>query len=141
MVFRVLIFLFRTNGKNGHLDEELFALLWSSFWKCHSENYLITAKSSLSTIRRHISNSVLKDTLKLRILRTWIRANSFIKTSVTSCNKNSQLHSIPSRLHIKEHRWHFTYFYTLPFLPSLVFKFSPVFIGILYKFRFNSVTL
>ena len=39
-------------------------------------------QSSLSTMVRYIDNRILKDTLKLKILRTWIKilANSFIKT-------------------------------------------------------------
>ena len=44
----------------------------------------LCSNSPLSTITRHIDNSILKDTLQLYILRTWInmRAKSFIKTSV-----------------------------------------------------------
>ena len=47
------------------------------FWSllCHS---------FFSTITRYISNSILRDTLQLKILQTWIKiyANSFIKTLV-----------------------------------------------------------
>ena len=44
----------------------------------------LCSNSPFSTITRHIDNSILKDTLQLYILRTWInmRAKSFIKTSV-----------------------------------------------------------
>ena len=42
MVFHVLIFqfLFRTNGKKEHLDENGFNTVMVVFRKCHSESYL-----------------------------------------------------------------------------------------------------
>ena len=44
-----------------------------------------------STITRHIDNTVLKDTLLLIILQSWIniRANSFIKTSINVTRRKS----------------------------------------------------
>ena len=68
MVFRVLIlfFLFRTNGKKWHLDENDFhtiMVVFSKvpFWKCHY-SYV---QNFFSTIMRHIDKkkSILKDTL------------------------------------------------------------------------------
>ena len=52
-----------------------------AFWKLLDHSYL---QSPFSEITRHIDSSILKDTLKFYILRTWIsmRAKSFIKTSV-----------------------------------------------------------
>ena len=38
----LLLFLFRTNGKKGHLDESDSCHCYDNFiWKCHSESYLI----------------------------------------------------------------------------------------------------
>ena len=43
----LLLFLFRTNGKKGHLDEndfdQCYVMLFSQKDKGHSETYLITA--------------------------------------------------------------------------------------------------
>ena len=84
MVFRVLIFifLFKTNEKKGHLDKNDFHTVMEVFpkilfWKLldHSDVH-----SSFSTIMRLIDNSILKDTLQLKVLRTRIHSNSFIKT-------------------------------------------------------------
>ena len=49
------------------------------FWKLLDHNYI---QSFFSTIVRDIDNSILKDTLQLKNLRTWVKihANSFIKT-------------------------------------------------------------
>ena len=41
-----------------------------SFWKLPDHNYV---QSSFSSIRRHIDNSILKDTLQLKILWNWIK--------------------------------------------------------------------
>ena len=65
-----------------------------------------------STITRHICNSILKDTLRLKILWTWIkiRANSFIKTLLNIMKRKST--KVPwklspakknATLHFKEH--------------------------------------
>ena len=44
-----------------------------------------------SAIARHINNSILKDTLRMKILWTWIkiRANFFIKTLVKNMKRKS----------------------------------------------------
>ena len=80
MVFRVFIFilLFRTNGKKGHLDENDFHTVMVvipkvPFWKLFDHSYV---QSSLSIITKHIDNSILKDTLPLKILRTRIKIRS-----------------------------------------------------------------
>ena len=40
----LLLFLFRTNGKKGHLDKNDFRHCYGNFfWKWYSESYLITA--------------------------------------------------------------------------------------------------
>ena len=42
--YSLLLLLFRTNGKKGHLDENRFRRCYGNFfWKWHSESYLITA--------------------------------------------------------------------------------------------------
>ena len=61
-----------------------------AFWKILHHSY---DQSSFSVITRHIENSILKDTLQLNILRTWIklRAKSFIKTSVNIKQKSMKV--------------------------------------------------
>ena len=88
MVFRVfiVIFLFRTNGKIGDLNENDFLQGYGIFFESGilKVTWSQLSSKSLSTITRHIDNSILKDTLQFYILRTWINmcAKSFIKTSV-----------------------------------------------------------
>ena len=72
MVFRVLIFIFllRTDGKKGHLDENHFHTVMVVFskvplWKLFGHSY---AQNSFLTTMMHIYNSILKDTLQLKIL-------------------------------------------------------------------------
>ena len=63
----LLLFLYRTNGKKGHLeDENDFCHCYSKFFErailkstCHNFVY-----SLFSTITRHIDNSILKGTLQ-----------------------------------------------------------------------------
>ena len=69
-----------------HLDESDFHYCYGmhskvAFWKLFDHSYV---QSSFSIITRHLENSILKDTLQLNILRTWINlcAKSFIKTWV-----------------------------------------------------------
>ena len=52
-----------------------------AFWKLLDHSYV---QIVLLNNYKHIDNSILKDTLRLYILRRWInmRAKSFIKTSV-----------------------------------------------------------
>ena len=58
-----------------------------AFWKLLDHSYV---QSSFPIITRHIENSILKDTLQLNILRTWINLSttSFIKTSVNMKQKS-----------------------------------------------------
>ena len=72
VVFRVLIFIFllRTDGKKGHLDQNDFhtvVVVFSKvlFWKLLDHSYV---QSSFLTIMMHIDNSILKNTLQLKIL-------------------------------------------------------------------------
>ena len=95
----VIIFLFRTNGKKGYLDENDFHTVIVvfpkvSFWKLLDLSYV---QSCLSTIMRHIDTSIMKDTLQLKILRTRIkiRSNSFIKTWVNMMKRK------PRKMHGK----------------------------------------
>ena len=100
-----------------------------------------------SIITRHIGNNILKDTLRLNILWTWIkiRANSFIKTLAN--NMKQKPTKVPWTLsltkknatpHFKEHctkidislvviRFFFSQ-------TNLVFKYNPLFIDILDSF-------
>ena len=81
----LLLFLFRTNGKKGHLDENDFRPCYGNlFREWHSQLDHGQVQSPFSTNTRHIANSILKDTLQFFILRTWInmRTKSFVKTSV-----------------------------------------------------------
>ena len=58
-----------------------------------------SVESSLPTLTRHIDNSVLKVTLQLKILLTWIKicAYSFIKTLVNiMIQKSTKLSGKPS---------------------------------------------
>ena len=95
----LLLFLFRTNGKKGRLDENDFRHCHGIFfakvalWKLLDHSYV---ESSFPIIMRHIENSTLKDTLQLNIFRTWInlRATSFINTSV---NMKQKLITVPRK--------------------------------------------
>ena len=85
----VLLFLFRTNGKKGHLDEKDFRHSYGNiFQNWHSESYLITAmlKVPSQQFTTHIENSkiLFKDTLQMNNLQIWInvRVKPFSKTSV-----------------------------------------------------------
>ena len=66
----LLLILFRTNG------------IIMAFWKLLDHSYVQILPSQ--QLRRHIDNSILRDTLQLYIIRTWINmcTKSFIKTSV-----------------------------------------------------------
>ena len=86
MVFCVFIFIFllRTKGKTVRLNENDVRHCCRNFskvpfWKLLDHRYV---RSSFSKIMRHIDNNILKDTLPLKILRTWINVgvNCFIKT-------------------------------------------------------------
>ena len=107
------------------------------FWKLLDRSHVL---SSFSTNYKYIDNSILKDILQLKILRTWIktRANSFIKTRVNIMKRKST--KVPGKLSVEQRSepapqktfqqsiWYFTCFYTHLFLSNnLVFKFKPVF--------------
>ena len=77
----LLLFLFKTNDKKGHLDENELVIF---FQKWHYESYLITAMFK-------VPSQQLRGTLTAafwRILYSWIqtwiniRVKSFVKTSV-----------------------------------------------------------
>ena len=78
-----LYFLFRTNvRKLGWKRLVRVIFLKVPFW-----NFI---QSSFSTITRYSDNSILKYTLQLKILRTWIiSSNSFIKTWVNLVFKSN----------------------------------------------------
>ena len=98
-----------------------------------------------STITRHIDNTVLKDTLLLKILETWIdiRANSFIKTWINAMKrKSAELYSRPSIAQKSEpalwktlqqsRKWHLFYVTSSSFLKSTLQGFT--FVEIFAKF-------
>ena len=132
MIFHVLtfIFLFRTTSKKRHLDENDFDTVMVVFskvpyWMLLDHSYI---QSSFSIIVKHIDNSILKDTLQLKILRTWIkiRSNSFIKTWVNMMKRKPtkvlRELSVAPKLEpafqrtLQQNRWHFIYFYKFLFL-------------------------
>ena len=107
-------------SKDGRLNESDFRQCYGRFFES-----AIRKVTSFSTIMSHIESSILKDTLQLKILRRWIkiRSDSFIKTWVNMMKRKPTKVHKKSSLHFKEHcikicRWHFTYFYTLPFLSN-----------------------
>ena len=69
----LLLFLFRANGKKGHLDEHDFRHCYGSlfskkaFWKLRDHSYV---QRLFSANTRHIDNSILKDILQFFVLRT-----------------------------------------------------------------------
>ena len=100
--------------------------------------------SLFSTIARHINNSILKNTLRLKILWTWIkiRANSFIKTLVNNMKRKPT--KVPWTLSLtkKNATPHFKEHYTKIDISlvvihiffsqtNVVFKYNPLFLGIL----------
>ena len=133
MVFGVFIFIFY------YLQQIVRKDIWTrttsvtvvviflkvSFRKLLHHSYV---SSSFSTITRHSHNSILKDTLKMKILLEWIniRANSFIITYVDIMKLKSP--KLPGQLSFAQkfesalqrtlyrNRWHYTYFHTLLFL-------------------------
>ena len=142
MIFRVFIVIFRlaTNARK-HTWMRMISItvmvIFSElpFWKLFYHSYF--------------QNSILKDTIQLKILWTWIKigANSFIKTWVniikrksTKVLENYQLHKNPS-LHLKENctaqkfmAFHL-FVHAIFFLKKLLFKFNPVFFGMLDSLR------
>ena len=117
-------FLFRNNVRKRYLGERNFHHCYGNFFES------VILKVSFSTIARHINISILKDTLKLKILRTWIkiRANSFNKTWINIIKRKST--KVPWKLSIAkkydpafkrtlhQSRWWFTYCYMLLFLSN-----------------------
>ena len=102
----------------------------------------LCSNSPFSTITRHIDNSILKDTLQLYILRTWInmRAKSFIKTSVnvTETKIDEAAWKKINHAKLQACTWKdiwlkiettFHLFYALLFLWNLDFRFNIVLIG------------
>ena len=86
MVFRAYIFIFwfKTNDKNRHLDKNEFHTVMVVFPKVPFLKLLdhVYVQSSSSTIMRPVDNSILKEIVQMKILRTRIkiRSNSFIRT-------------------------------------------------------------
>ena len=96
-MYLFLFILFRNNIRKGYLDESDFRHCFGNLFES------VIPKSKLNsslflTITRYINNNILKDTLQLKILRTWIkiRANSFIKTLVNIMKRKSK--KVPGKL-------------------------------------------
>ena len=107
----LLLFLFRTNGKKGHLDENDLRHCYDNFFrKWHSESCLITAMFKLPF--HQLRGRLTIDTLEFYILPTWIkmRAKSFIKSfgkrqwneNRWRCVEKDQLRKYPS-VHLEVH--------------------------------------
>ena len=98
-----------------------------TIWELLDHSYV---QSSFSTSTRYINNSILKETLRFKILQTLINihANSFIKTwvNIMKCKsiKVFGLLSVAQKSHpalrrtLHKNRWHFTYFHTHLFLSN-----------------------
>ena len=92
------------------MDESSFRHCYGNLFESVILKVIWSQLYSFSKIARYIDNSVLKDTLKLKILRKWIkiRATSFIKTWVNIKWKSTK---VPWKLslqknttpHFKEH--------------------------------------
>ena len=141
----LLLFLFRTNDKKGHLDENDFRPCYGNvFRKWHSQLDQSYVQSPFSTNTRHTANSILKNTLQFFILRIWInmRAKSFVKSLVnvteTRIDEGAWKKIVTQSVHLEEHSTKiettFHLFYGLLFLTNLVFKFNTVLIGIFFLF-------
>ena len=104
-------------------------------------------------INTYTDNSILKDILRLKILRTWIkiRANSFIKTLVNIMKWKST--KVPWKLSLAKKKcdpalertlhqngWYFACCYTLLFLSNLVLKSNSVFMDMFDSFRHSLFT-
>ena len=106
------------------MDESGFLHCYGNFFKNSILKVTWSRLYTFSKIARYIDNSILKDTLKLKILRTLIKigTNSFIKTWVNIKWKSTRL---PWKLSLAEKydpalertlhqsRWYFAYCYML----------------------------
>ena len=147
----LFLFLFRTNGKEVHLDENDFRPCYGNlFRKWHSQLDHSQVQSPSSDTRQ-IANSILKDTLQFFISRTWInmRAKSFVKTLVnvteTRIDEGAWKKIVTQSVHLEEHctkiETTFHLFFAPLFLVNLVFKFNTVLIGIFFFFLIMSATI
>ena len=129
-------------------------------WRCHGipcVYFYFLFKTTLrkvtfSTIARHIENSILKDTLELKILRTCInlRANNSLKVEVAlktwRCLENYHLQkgttpNFKANCTKIDDFFSITYCYSFFFSQSnLVFKSNPVFIDIVDSFCYSLFT-
>ena len=91
--FCLFVCLFRSNVKKWYLDERDFRQCYGNFFESAMPKVIGSQLcwSFFSIITRHINNTNLKDTLRLKILWTWIkiRANSFIKTLLNMMKRKS----------------------------------------------------
>ena len=138
----LLLFLFRTNGKKVHLDENDFRPCYGNlFRKWHSRLDHSQAQSPSSNTRQ-IANSILKDTLQFFILRTWINmhAKSFVKTLVnvteTRIDEGAWKKIVTQSVHLEEHctkiETTFHLIYAPLYLTNLIFKFNTVLIDLFF---------
>ena len=77
----IFIFLFRTNGKKEHLDENDFHFRYGNYFESAIMKvnwYQLCPKSFLNTYEAHWQRNLKIEDLKLKILQQWIniRANS-----------------------------------------------------------------
>ena len=126
------IFFFKTNGKKWPNNENDIHTVMVVFFNTPFSELLDRSyvQSAFSITMRHIDNSILKDTLQLKILRTWIkiRSNTFIKTWVNLMKQKPT--KVPGKFEVAEkfasalqrtlhqNRWYFIYFDTLLFLSN-----------------------
>ena len=98
------IFLFRSNVSRGYLDESDFRHCFGNFFESALRRFPDHSwvNVSLQQSRNNIDNSILKDILQLKVLRTWIKihANSFIKTWVNIMKREST--KVPWKLSLEK---------------------------------------
>ena len=128
-VFCLFVCLFLCLGWKGYLDVSNFCHCYGNLFECAILLDYNDVRSSLSIIMMHIDNSVLKDTLQLKVLQKLIKigANSFIKTWVNIIKRKSK--KVPLKLSLAKkydpafyrtlhQNRYFPYCYTLLFLSN-----------------------
>lgn len=98
MAFHKFIFIsfFRTDGKKGDLDENNFRHYGDFFEDAILEvTWSGYVQSSLSAVAKHIHNSILKDTIQLKIFQF---------------HENPSLYHENPILYMHQHGWYFSYF-------------------------------
>ena len=141
----LLLFLFRTNGKKGDLDENDFRHGYGIFFESGILKvtwWQLSSKSLLNNYEAHWQQH-FERCPTVYILRTRInlRAKSFIKTSVNvtetifdECGWK-KISCVKIQEHGTKIETTFHLFYTLIFVANFIFRFNIVLIGIIFIFN------